>query len=619
MLTSKHEDLQNKQGTVVIVQDPEIGNATIDLINETGKQVELSVHLLGHKSRAATVEKMNDILLKKENDINAAEQDLLKLQSEGMSIADEVGQNAESLKELKSAREGLVKEREEVFASLNNNVKVNKELEDKIKGLEMRLESASAELAGKSENIRDLNAQKATVSRRMKEIETDIEGHIAALQKDDKRISVKNILPNVDALIKAIDASGISYAKAVSQTNNKEVKAQNQVKELLGLSEQDNLGKTKFVKIKTICEKIKAKDDIAVELHDIEGAIDQAIAEERVLQRKAVIAADVVTAATKEKEKADVKFKRLEVLRAQISVDIGSIEKDQLRHALAAEKLRGEQQDLELKVISKEKEIAIAKARYQAFKEQAIGVARNESGLANLVKDFSAIAEVKTGDAFEIDLAVKRNHIVVVKSQAEAEMVEKACAGKFIIERVDNTGIKKDAVGFAAQVDALNMSRIFVDHQPTFEGDKKTEATANDNKQTVSVAEKVLANSIALGEVVKDDKWSALFEGINRELARGLRAVLVRSPLVKGAEGGPLLAVFPLSTKEMASTSCFNIALYNQGKESGKEVPAQVVDDSVTIELSDKTRDAIQTWANSKATFTKMVGTVLSYGVYASR
>lgn len=618
MLTSKHAELQNKQGTVVIVQDPEIGNATIDLVNETGKQVELSVHLLGHKSSAATVEKMNAILLKKENEIEAAEQDLVKLQSEEKSIAEEITESAESLNELKSAREGLVKERDDVFASLDNNVRVNKELEGKIKGLEVRLETVSAELAGKFESVVDLNAQKATVAKRLKEMETDIEGHIAALQKDDKRILGQNIAKNASELLKAIDASRVSYAQAASQTTNKEVKAQKQVKSLLGLSEDENLGKTKFIKIKSICEKIIAKAEASVELHDIQGALDQAVGEERALQRKAVIAADVLTAATKEKEKVDEQFKTLETRRAQIAVDVASVESDQLRNAVATEKLRSERSDLEQKVISKNKEVSIAKARYQAFKDQAIGVARNESGLANLVEEFSKVAEVKTGDAFEIDQAVKRNHIVVVKSPAEAEMVEKACAGNFLIERVDNTGIKKDAVGFAAQVDALNMSRIFVDHQPTFEGDKKAEAkaTANDNKHTVSVAEKVLANSIALGEVVKDSKWNSVLKSVNRELGYGLRGVLVNASLVKG---GQLLAVFPLSTERMAGTSCFNIGLYNQSKEDANKIHAAVVDDSVTITFADEAKGAIDAWANSKGTFTKLVGTFASYGVYASR
>lgn len=129
MHAPKQNELQNKLGTVVVIQDSEIGDETVELVKNLTTQVETSVHLLGQESNARIVSAMKEELDKKKSEVEKLKTEIQALRVAEGEVASKILGLQDTIKEGQDIKR-LEADADEILKKLVENNKQNAALKN---------------------------------------------------------------------------------------------------------------------------------------------------------------------------------------------------------------------------------------------------------------------------------------------------------------------------------------------------------------------------------------------------------------------------------------------------------------------------------------------------------
>lgn len=609
MLSS--ENLQKKSGTVVVVQDALLEKSTSDLVKAVSEHSKTLVHMIGFPEKEDLVQKMNDMLESRYAALKAVKEEL----SEFLLM------KAEREKELESDKEDMNDLEVSLKQASDMEIDLLYKLEQNNKFLEPLKESIEIKMTKRTELFDKVDASILSRNSKRNEFEGDTKKFEKSLKdsldklnevlKESSTVSAESVNKNAEKIVDLCSQFSIPHLSAKSKKGIKD-----SLKPLCGLFPKANISDSFVRKLGEYSEMAMYLNRDEQELNNNRAALDKL--DEAIEQDKIDIqqSSTLLNALVAKKEVLDQEFNKLDADRKEI-VGAGAVFREELTK-LAEKGVSNESTLNALTVVidQKQKEVDVMDKRYQSLKEHALSVSTQSTTLSNVIDDFvSQVQSVSKLDKLQ-DLSLSNgNHVVIVRTAEEAEAVVKKFGDEFEVHKFEP--VVHDSKGFNEQLQDLNISKIYIEHQPKYEGDKpmdKSSEVANSNLDPIkAMVSKVCANSVLFaGGALDDANVNKLLSTVSRELGYGYRGVGVSVPLLSGEK----FAMFKLGSAEKAGTH-FNLSIYNEGKDQKDQIKGVQAGDSLLIVLTPENIAAIEKWNGEKSFATKLVGTVSSYQLCA--
>lgn len=213
-------------------------------------------------------------------------------------------------------------------------------------------------------------------------------------------------------------------------------------------------------------------------------------------------------------------------------------------------------------------------------------------------------AEVKK---FEVDGSKKSIQVVIVRNSKQLHALKAACEKDFYVETIDVKQTEQ-----AATVDAMSVSKRFVDQQPRNAGEKVAEPKAAEGAAKVTQLQRLLGYGLLLAEKLDDrekegfgEKASQVLASLNKHLNCGYRLFMCKCPLLRNNDV-PFYYLAPLGSSAMAGDSVYNL------KANAHGVTFKKMDDMVLFPGGEDNVSKMFDWKNSKGGWTRFIGNASS-------